>query len=248
MHTRLLRHRPMTVIVLAALSAGLNVFGQQEETSTTRLLRSSEADQIAYLNAYIAEGITTPSEDAQILVLSKPSLFVPMLEQKIEEILRSGSPERVFKNPSTDPGRVIKVLAMMIAYRGEELALRQASNLMKIDEDRFGFMVAYSLQSFYGTPKGFQLAYRGLEMGDPVLDRKIMAWVDGQIDNEIAIRELPHHGTTLRLWAEAMVEEYKGSPSEYEWAKDPIVSRLSADRLSPPAGWCQLFCVNDFSL
>jgi hypothetical protein len=231
MHTKLVPDRPLTIVV-AALAAGSLLFGQEEETSTTRLLKSSEADQIAYLNDYIAEGMTTPTDDAQILVLNKPSLFAPMLEQKVEEILHSRPPERWFKNPSANPERVVDLLAAMIAYRGEGIALQQASKLMKIDEHRFGSMVTSCLQYAFSYRKGFQLAYRGLEIGDPAVDKRIMAWVDAGIGERVE----PNHTITLRQWAEAVVEEYKGAPDEYQWAKDPIVSRLSADLLNPPGG------------
>jgi hypothetical protein len=90
MHTKLVPDRPLTIVV-AALAAGSLLFGQEEETSTTRLLKSSEADQIAYLNDYIAEGMTTPTDDAQILVLNKPSLFAPMLEQSVQQPQQSHS-------------------------------------------------------------------------------------------------------------------------------------------------------------
>jgi len=81
--------------------------------------------------------------------------------------------------------------------------------------------------------KGFQLAYQGFKIGEPAVDKRIVAWAEEQIDVDIARRQLAHHGLILRQWAQAMVEEYNGAPDEYQWAKDPIVSRLSADRLNP---------------
>lgn len=217
------------IVVPAVLAVGSLVFGRQEETSTMRLLKSSEADQIAYLNGYIAEGIPTPNEDAQVLVLSKTSLFVPMLEQKIEEILHSGSPGRLFKTPSVNPQRVVGILAMMIEYTGEAIALRQASKLMKIDEDSFGSIVEHCLLNAFSQRKGFQLAYRGFEIGDPAVDQRIMAWAEGLV----GAGGEPNRSVNLRQWAEAIVEEYNGAPDEYQWAKDPVVSRLSANRLNP---------------
>jgi hypothetical protein len=59
-----------------------------------------------------------------------------------------------------------------------------------------------------------------------------MAWVDEKGGD----KDEPNHVIVRRQRAAAMVEEYKGAPDEYPWAKDPIVSRLSADRLNPPGG------------
>jgi hypothetical protein len=210
--------------------------GQQEETSTTRLLKSSEADQIAYLNNYIADGTPGDNDDVEILVRSKTSLFVPILGQKIEEILRSRSQGGLFKSPSVDPQRVAGILAMMIEYTGEEVALQQASKLMKIDEHSFGSMVEHCLLNADAQERAFKLAYLGFKINDPAVDKRISAWAEERIDVEIARRNLPHHGMILRQWASAMVEEYNGAPDEYQWAKDPIVSRLSAERLNPPGG------------
>ncbi len=231
MHTKLLPRRPMAVI-LVAFAAGSLLLGQQEETSTTRLLKSSESDQIAYLNNYIADGAPGDNDDVEILVRSNTSIFVPMLEQKIEEILHSHSPARLFKTPSVDPQRVAGILAMMIEYTGEEIALQEASKLMRIDEHRFGFIVEHCLLNAFSQRKGFQLAYRGFEIGDPAVDKRIMAWAEGLV----GAGGEPDRSIILRQWAEAVVGKYDGAPDEYQWAKDPIVSRLSAALLNPPGG------------
>lgn len=79
----------------------------------------------------------TPGEGAYTVVLNKTSVFVPMLEKTSEDILHSRPREGWFKNPSANPDRVIVILADMIQYTGEEIALEQASKLLKIDEPRF---------------------------------------------------------------------------------------------------------------
>ncbi len=48
------------IAVLVTLAAGPLLFGQQEETPTTRLMKNSEADQIFYLNNDIADSVRTP--------------------------------------------------------------------------------------------------------------------------------------------------------------------------------------------
>jgi hypothetical protein len=176
--------------------------------------------------------MTADANDAYGLVLSNASLFVPILEQKIEEIVHSSPRERWFKSPSANPDRVIDLLAAMIEYTGAKVALEEASKLMKIDQQGFSSMVERCLGHADARGKGFQLAYRGLEIGDPAVDKRVMAWVEG----ELGASDEPNHTIDLRKWAEAMVEQYNGAPDEYQWAKDPIVSRLSADLLNPPGG------------
>jgi hypothetical protein len=224
--------RSLTKLVLVALSVGPLLFGQAEETSTTRLLKSSESDQITYLNNYIAAGVAGDNDDAGLLVRSKTSLFVPLVEQKIVEILQSPSPQHLFKGPPVDVDVVVARLASIIEYTGEEIAVEQARKLMKIDEHRFDSMVEHCLMQADARRRGFQVAYKGLETGDPAVDKRIIAWAE----EEIGLAREPDHDIILRKWAEAMVEEYNGIPDEYQWAADPIVSRLSADCLNPPGG------------
>jgi hypothetical protein len=216
--------------LLSSLAVVSLLSSQQRETPTTRLLGNNEAEQVAYLNNFIAEGAPGDNDSVEALVLSKTSLFVPMIEYKIEEILALRSRERLFRSPSVDPPRVVSILAMMIEYTGEAIALEQASKLMRIDEDRFGSMVEHCLGHAYGRGRGFRVAYRGLEIGDPAVDKRIMAWAN----EGIGIMVEPNRAIVLRKWAKEVVEEYNGAPDEYQWAKDPIVSRLSADRLNPP--------------
>jgi hypothetical protein len=120
---KLLPELPLTIVALAVIAAGSPLFGQQEETSTTRLLKSSEADQIAYLNRYIADGAPGDNDDVEILVRTNTSLFVPMLERKIEEILNFPSIGRI---------RFLEDLNRMAADANESDDLkRKITNLLK---------------------------------------------------------------------------------------------------------------------
>ncbi len=203
---------------------------KEAETPTDRLMRSSEAKQIAYLNDDIAEGFPRGTSTVEVLVPSKPSVFVPLIEQKIEGIVQSPAPESLFKNSSVDPKRVVDQLTFLITYHaGGKVALEQASKLIKIDEDRFGPMVPWCLTYTNAHGNVFPLAYRGFEIGDAAVNKRIVSWVGSLLGQENA----SEHAKILQQWAEAMVDEYNGVPDENQWASDPILSRLGADQLNP---------------
>jgi hypothetical protein len=102
------------------------------------------------------------------------------------------------------------------------VALLQASKLIKIDEQRFGGLVSDTL--FVALARGNQyiVAYRGFEIGDPAIDKRISAWLDGQINAEEKSSRL----FARQLWAKTLLERYRGVPNETQWAKDPIASHL----------------------
>jgi hypothetical protein len=68
----------------------------------------------------------------------------------------------------------------------------------------------------------YPLAYRGLEIGDPAVSTRILAWAEARLADKTAFRI----GQVRQWWAEAMVDRYGGVPTESQWATDPIVSRL----------------------
>ncbi len=72
------------------------------------------------------------------------------------------------------------------------------------------------------TTEPFPVAYRGFEIGDPAVDKKIAAWIELQFANktEFSQRQLKS------WWAEAMAEKYGAAPTEVNWANDPIATRF----------------------
>jgi hypothetical protein len=71
----------------------------------------------------------------------------------------------------------------------------------------------------------FAVAYRGFEIGDLAVDKRIVAWAEQQLadKSEFTRRQLKH------MWAEAMAEKYGAAPSEVNWANDPIASRITPE-------------------
>ncbi len=71
----------------------------------------------------------------------------------------------------------------------------------------------------------FAVAYRGLNIGDPAVDKRIVGWAELQFADKTDLRQrqLKH------LWAEAMAEKYATAPTGVNWANDPIASRIKPE-------------------
>jgi len=226
MHTKLgmVFRGAVTAAFLVAIAGGAPQVNQEDETYTKRLLKMSESDQIVWLNNYIADGAPV-SDSASLLAMSKPLVFLPILEQRIEEILQSPAPKGLFREPSVNPQKVVALAASMIEEAGSGQSLREASKLMKIDEHLFGNMVNATLWHVFVRANPFTVAYQGSEIGDPVVDQKTAEWVHQLLGlNDQTPQE---HTRVLESWAEAIVEKYNGAPIAVQWTNDPIISRLS---------------------
>jgi hypothetical protein len=208
-----------------------------------RLLQASEAEQVAWINSYLRAGMP-PSDEFGPLAGSKPDIVLPLLERKIEEVLRSPSSPDNFNDRSVDPQRFVALAASAIVYRGNVQSLRQASKLIKLDEKRFGYLVDRTLWQARDFGNPFAVAYEGFEIGDPAIDSRIAAWVEVQLAEKRPpqrnfgprIPEPVPEGEIRKVrtwWAEAMVDKYGGVPSEAQWRSDPIVSRLKPSETDP---------------
>lgn len=110
----------------------------------------------------------------------------------------------------------------MIAYAGDAQALRAIAKLVAVDESRFGPLVGRTLDNAGNWRNPFTVVYKGLELGDEGVARRVTAWVESALASN----------RMQRAWAEAMLDKYGKVPDETEWATDPIASRLE-DRASP---------------
>jgi hypothetical protein len=100
---------------------------------------------------------------------------------------------------------------------------------MKIDEHRFGDMVYIALLNAGHLRNPFKVAYQGFEIGDPEVDKRVVAWAE----MIFALKGQADYREKRQWWAEAMVEKYDGVPSGSQWATDPIVSRLDPAKYAP---------------
>lgn len=219
--------RNLLLLSIAAVSA--TAFAAQQpvpaaEPFAFRILRMNEADQVSYINSRLDRGLATGENDGLvILILNRSSLVLPIIEKKIEEVLRSTSPLDCFTDKTVDPQKFVDVAAWSIPSAGDEYALRAVSKLIAIDEKRFGMLVRNTLLSVHGTQNPFTVAYRGFGIGDPAIDKRIIAWIGPQFDDDSEFRQ----GQLKHWWAEAMLDKYGRVPNEADWANDPIASRLT---------------------
>jgi hypothetical protein len=191
----------------------------------------SDADQIAYVNQRLNEGLPPAQDDAMgPLISSRSSLVVPIIEKKIEEVLKSPNPQECFTDKTVDSTRFVNVAAVSITEAGDEYALMAVSKLMALDAARFGIFVRNTLDEAETRQNPFLLAYKGFEIGDPAVENRILAWAEEQFhDDTTEFR----HGQLKHWWAEAMVEKYHHRPTETDWHFDPIASRVKRELADP---------------
>ena len=132
MHTR--RCFPSAIITLAmALGASPHlVFGQNNQADWRRLLKASQVEQTAWINSHLRAGMP-PSEAFGDLILNKSEVTLPLIEQKIEEVLRSPSPGQSFNDKSIDPQDFVRRATSAITEAGDTQSLKEANKLIKID-------------------------------------------------------------------------------------------------------------------
>jgi len=219
-------------ITLAAVTASASLAQPKpdpaQETLANRILRMSDADQIAFVDSDLSQGMPVDrSGPLGSLVLGRSSLVLPMMERKIEEVLKSPSPLDCFTDKTVDPQRFIDLAAGTIAYAGDEYALTAASKLIALDEKRFDLLVRNTLAAAQNRRNPFTVAYRGFEVGDPAVDKRIVAWAGTQFAQSLGIEFA--QGQLKHWWAEAMAEKYGRVPNESDWADDPIASRIKPE-------------------
>jgi hypothetical protein len=223
----------LAAIALAAVAAR-SAYGQdasgEPNTFPFQLLKWSAADQAAWVNSTLDKGMPPDLGGAlTILAINKSSLVLPLMEQKIEQVLQSPSPAECFTDKTVNPEKFVYLDAATIAYAGNDEAMRQVAKLVKLDEKRFDDLVGRTLMETesLGNPENrgdpYIVAYHALEIGEPLVEKRIHAWVQARFSEkaEDRVRDL------RKFWAEAMVDRYNGVPTESQWATDPFVSRLN---------------------
>jgi hypothetical protein len=192
----------------------------------------SDAEQVALAKSILDRGIPTGElgDAVAILTRGRSSLILPLFEKKIEECLTASSTRDCFTDKSVEPERTILRIANAIADAANQQALGEASKLIKVDEKRFDFMVRKTLIAAAAGHNPFVIAYQGFDIGDPAVDKRIAAWADEWLADEVRKVGNPiYDGVTIdprHQWAEAMVNRYGAVPTPEQWTLDPIVSRV----------------------
>jgi hypothetical protein len=181
------------------------------------LYAASESDQVAFVKSALDQGLPNElGDDVSSLMHIRAAVLVPLIEQKVEEVLSATDPTQCFTAEDVDPKRFIIEAAATIAYAADENGLRAIAKLIRIDERQFGRYAGMTVGHAYHFGNPMTVAYRGLDLNDTVLEKYIRKWLADNVPDL----------TIKRFWAEALVDRYGGAPVGYQWEDDPIVSRL----------------------
>jgi hypothetical protein len=184
-----------------------------QEAIARQILDLSVADQIAFITSTMDQGfLQERSGQMTMLIINRSALTVPLIEARLEEVLKSPSLSENF----------IDIASEMIAYAGDEQSLRAISRLIAIDEGRFGRLVGRTLDNSTNWRNSFTVAYRGIEIGDEAITRHILAWTETALASD----------RMKQRWAEAMLDRYGKVPGQAEWAQDPLASRIKREDLA----------------
>lgn len=216
--------RSLPNLLLVMFSA--NVSGQDAVPVARTVLDLSQSEQIAFINRTLDLGLPEDRADQMtMLIINRSAVTLPLIEARLEQAVKSPSTSKSFIDTAIE----------MVAYSGDDEAIRAAGKLLALDEKRFGSLVGRTLDNAGNWRNPFTVAYRGLEIGDEAVSRRIAAWAESALAS----------AHMQRAWAESLVDRYGKVPGESEWAKDPLFSRLkdrpsldlrqSVARLAPDA-------------
>jgi len=197
----------------AALLASSGLYGQDVVPPARTILDLSEGEQVAFIRSTMELGFPINRADQiTMLIINRSALALPLIEMKLEETMKAVPPQVAF----------VETASEMIAYAGDQTALREITRLMALDEKKFGPLVGRTLDNAGNWRNPFDVAYGGLALGSEAISQRTMQWVK----SALASNKMQHH------WAESLLNRYGEVPDDSEWAADPIASRLS-DRVSP---------------
>jgi len=175
--------------------------------SARAVLEISEAEQAKFVVETMAAGFPADRADQMtMLIINRSALVLPLIEERIEAELGTPSPSKDFIATATD----------MIAYAGDDQSLRAISKLIAIDDDRFGSLVGRTLDNALDFRNPFVVAYRGYDLKDEAIARRVADWSGSRLSSE----------RMQRLFGDALATKYNGVPNDSEWANDPIAAGL----------------------
>ncbi len=134
-----------------------------DEGFAQRVLRMSDAEQVAAVRAYLDAGAPVGQEQGIFgLAMAHSELILPVLERKVEEVLRAQDPMDCFTNKNTRPDSVIALVVSMITHSDGDPAMKELAKLVALDEKRFGREVFSGLAAHPRTKTALLLRTRVL--------------------------------------------------------------------------------------
>jgi hypothetical protein len=232
MESRIVKRYAPLALAVAILSFAQ---GAPQENTPERLSRMSDAEQVAMAKSLLDRGLPSDGDQGAglgDLALGRSALILPLIEAKLEDALKASNPLDGFTDKTANPEAIIMYLWEIIAAAGDKQSLLEASKLLKLDEKRFDRMVLQTMYAAYNRRNAFTVAYRGFDLGDPAIDKRLIEWASEHLGNDVRKLSNPIYDNVpgaRHEWAEALVERYGAAPSQTQWMKDPIASRLKPE-------------------
>jgi len=190
----------------------VGVASAQQIPTSREIVQYSPAQAEALIQETIDQKFTPVLVDRlAVLLINRPAEFVPRIAAYI------GSQYRL--DPSAREERLISTAASLVAYTGDESALRVVEELIALDRERFTPLVQSTLNNAQSWRNPYDVAYRAAETGGVTVRAELEKWLQSRIDSPVS----------RRYWAASMNERYPGGLSETVFESDPLVSMLEPE-------------------
>lgn len=203
---------PCLKLTLTLSLLALGISNAQQIPTSREIVQYSPTQAEALIQETIEQKFPPALVDRlAVLLINRPAEFVPRLAAYI------GSQYRL--DPTAREERLILTAASLVAYTGDESALRVVEELIALDRERFTPLVQSTLDNAQSWRNPYDVAYRASETGGEVVRGELRKWLQSRTESPIS----------QRYWAAAMNERYPGGLSEAVLESDPLVSMLDSE-------------------
>lgn len=221
--------RPLALLLLLQPGLAPTVCLAQRFSTNNTLSQTNSWDESharAWILWYLDSGMPGYTDTLHSFTIGRSALAVPLIEAKMEQVLKSPAPGDCFTDKSVDVSRFLAAAGVTIAGAGDAEAMKALDKLTRIDEKQFGGLVEMTLSAAYGRPKVVAVAYAGLDLANPAMRPHITNWIEERLSDKSPTAV----ALFKKWWAQALLDRYSVVPTEAQWANDPIASQLQVSR------------------
>ena len=165
----------------------------------------TDLEQRQYLKSILDAGLPESEIDQLgLLALNRSDLVVPEIVRRLEQDLQ---------HPVL-ADRTVKLMAGMVAYSANSLAIDGIARLCALDRGRYQFLLARALYSATEGKNPYDLAYYAVA-NYPILGEATFDWVEDSV----------RYPNNASKWAQSLTRRYNGSPSSEELSADLLVAK-----------------------
>ncbi len=200
---------PCPRFLIPAIVAAALVAPAQEIPTSHEIVQYSPEQADALIREVIDQEFSPVLVDRlAVLLINRPAEVVPKLAGYIRAQYGLPEPER--------EERTVRTASSLVAYAGDETALRAVEELIALDRDRFTPLVQSTLNNAQSWRNPYDVAYRAIEIGNAAVRAEVERWVQSRTDSWVS----------QRYWAAAMVERYPSGLTDSVLESDPLVVML----------------------